>query len=158
MYDLSSPTNDAYLQILPWVVLSTSLPRCHLGSPRISDVSFNLYSPLCVAMLTVVVLFWSFPNRWKLSKNAVFKNSKQQGNFLCIHMCLAAQSTLCDPMSYSLPGYSAHEASPDKNTQWVAMPLSFPHCSGLAQNLHTKALIPMSYRLWLYLDIGYIKR
>ena len=140
MYDLRSPTNDAYLQILPWVVLSTSLPRCHLGSPRISDVSFNLYSLLCVAMLTVVVLFWSFPNTWKLSKNAVFKNSKKQGNFLCIHVCLATQSCpiLCDPMDCSLPGSSAHEESPDKNTgvgchAVVLSPLlTFAH-------LHTKA-------------------
>ena len=45
---------------------------------------------------------------------------------VCARACLVAKSclTLCDPMDYSLPGFSVHRILQARILEWVAIPLS----------------------------------
>ena len=45
---------------------------------------------------------------------------KSEVKLLVTQSCL----TLCNPMDYSLPGFSVHGDSPDKKLEWVAIPFS----------------------------------
>ena len=43
---------------------------------------------------------------------------------LCVHKLLQSCPTPGDPMDGGPPGFSVHEDSAEKNSEWVALPLS----------------------------------
>ena len=78
-------------------------------------------------------------------------------------MCLVTQScpTLCDPMYYSLPGFSVHEDSPGKNTRVGCQcpppgDLSNPGIEPMSPPLQADSLPTEPAYMWYYND-GYME-
>ena len=42
---------------------------------------------------------------------------------VCVCVCVCAESRLCDPMDYNMPGSSVHEIFQVKILEWVDFPL-----------------------------------